>query len=134
MEVKKFDELIGHYMASVTVVKSTEGDELIFVRTDGKKFRFWHNQDCCEYVYIEDICGDLQHLTGAKILVAEERTQTNQDPDCRPQPDEDDNYADSSYTWTFYEFATIEGSVTIRWFGSSNGYYSESVDFEEVKE
>lgn len=82
----------------------------------------FHGQDCCEEVWLEDIIGDLDDLVGSPILKAEKRTDENLPPV---------ENSDFSYTWTFYEFATIKGSVTLRWFGTSNGYYSEDVDVEE---
>lgn len=70
-----------------------------------------------------DVVGDPIDILNAPILVAEERI--SQDPD-------DHNY--ESGTWTFYEIRTIWSSITIRWLGVSNGYYSESVTFEEVED
>jgi len=74
-----------------------------------------------------DINGDLEDLIGSEILLAEEVTNENENPEGVEVP----KYQES-FTWTFYKLSTIKGSVTIRWYGESNGYYSESVTFESV--
>lgn len=109
-------ELIG----KTAVVIANEGDALIFNMDDGTKYKMHHYQNCCESVTIEDICGDLEDLVGTPFTQAVESTNHN-----------NDEY--SSETWTFYILGTNKGSVTIRWYGTSNGYYSESVDFDRVE-
>ena len=76
---------------------------------------------------VESIVGDLSDLIGSRILRAEESASSER-PSEVPAPE----YEPSSQTWTFYKLATVKGYVDIRWFGESNGYYSESVDFVEV--
>lgn len=111
------DDMNGLAFINVKAIKvGTGNDELIFTCSDGRKFIFYHVQDCCEFVTINDIIGDLDDLCNSPIVRAEERSNSNTDN------------KDESYTWTFYEFATIKGSVTVRWYGSSNGCYSESID------
>ena len=83
-------------------------------------------QDCCESVYIEDIVGDLDDLVGTPLLLVEE--VSNYDGESKY---EDGEYSESE-TWTYYRFRTMKGSVDIRWYGTSNGYYSESVDIKIV--
>ena len=110
-----------------TLVTITRGDdEINFVCSDGKVYKMWHEPDCCERVEIEDICGELENLIGYPLLMAEEATSDENPKGITPE------YQDS-LTWTFYKFATINGYVTIRWHGESNGCYSESVTFEEIE-
>ena len=85
----------------------------------------YHSQDCCESVSIEDVIGDPNDLIGTTVIKADE-TISDADPDGLNKASE---YRES-FTWTFYHIATIKGYVTIRWYGESNGYYSERVDFE----
>jgi hypothetical protein len=99
-------------------------DEIRFVTDDAKTYLMWHSQDCCESVHVESITGDLVDLIGTPILLAEVSTSDQRPADLPKQ-----EYEDESQTWTFYKLATIKGYVDIRWYGSSNGYYSESVDF-----
>lgn len=118
--VKSFEDLQGRVL---TRVEQIDSDELRFYLTDDHYVKMYHRQDCCESVTIEDIVGDLDDLVGTPLLLAEEVDNYDVEP-------EDEYY--ESYTWTYYRFRTIKGSVDIRWYGSSNGYYSESVDIEIV--
>ena len=101
-------------------------EEILFETTD-RRFKMLHRQDCCESVLVEDICGDLSDLVGSPLLMAEESTNTETDPEGYEGPHDDD-----TFTWTFYRFRTAKGDVTIRWLGESNGYYGEDVDLIEL--
>lgn len=110
-------DLVGK---TFTKVDTDNQDFITFLNETGKGYKMHHSQDCCESVTIEEIHGDLTDLQDAPILEA--RADSNTDS--------------SKYDveeWTFYNIRTIKGSVTIRWYGTSNGYYSTSVDFDEVK-
>ena len=127
MKTKVIKELLGKTLTSVK--GKVGGKEIIFKTTEGKRYKFYHGQDCCESVTVEDICGELQDLVGSPLTTAEESRSLNKNPpDLVKIPQCQD-----SYTWTFYRFATAKGFVTIRWYGESNGYYSEAVDFVEIK-
>ena len=67
-----FEDLKGR---TITAIERKEDYALKLTCADGDVFHLWHRQDCCEHVYIEDICGDLDDLIGTPILVAEERTE-----------------------------------------------------------
>lgn len=109
-------ELKGKTMKEIDI-----GEEEVALETeDGCKYKMYHEQDCCENVYVEDVIGDVEDLIGNPLIKAEEVTN------------QDDNNEDYSCTWTYYKLATIKGYVTIRWYGVSNGYYSEKVIINEI--
>ena len=98
------------------------GDALAFVLDDQLFFMMFHERDCCESVALDEIVGDLDDLVGTPILQAEEVSRASDDP-----KDEEDEWGDVT-EWTFYLLRTIRGSVTLRWCGTSNGYYSMAVN------
>ena len=125
MQLKSFEDLAGQVLSNV---ENKDDEQLIFTLATGEKYRLYHEQDCCEQVTIEDIVGDLSDLVGSPILMAEEATNANnENPEGVPQ-----KLYQESFTWTFYKLATVKGYVTVRWYGESNGYYSESVDWGEA--
>lgn len=120
--MKTFEDLKGKVL---TNVENIADEELVFTLDTGEKYRLYYSLECCDStVTIEDINGDLGDLVGSPILIAEEVTSKNENPEGVKVPEHQD-----SFTWTFYKLATAKGYVTIRWYGSSYGYYSEEVDF-----
>ena len=117
MSKVKLGDLVGQTIDHIKGGKVGD-EELVFETAEGYKFRFYHSQDCCESVDIAEVIGDLEDLKGDPILVAESPSSGDHDPPAG-------EYVDS-YTWTFYRFQTIKGSVTVRWLGQSNGYYGET--------
>lgn len=113
-------EIMAELFVGKTVVEITgvtQGSRLVvFHLDDGVRIRMvpedgdssWYGAD----VGLEEVIGDLGDLLGT-ITRAEVVS------------DKGDNQ-----TWTFYHVATSKGLVTFRWFGESNGYYSEEIKVE----
>lgn len=120
-----FGDLLHKTIININVDRTLY--EIKFQISDGSTYLLFHEQDCCERVVIEDICGDLDDLIGSPITLAEESTSHSHPEDFTREE------VDDSFTWTFYKLATVKGYVTIRWFGESNGYYSESVKFIKLE-
>lgn len=141
---KTIDELTGCEVGSEVIEFDTK---------EGPRFRLKYHQDCCANCSVEEIIGDIQDLIGTPILLAEEVSSNEPDKSAMEEREAEykkdkenyeksgnkyyyknfEDYCKSRYeseTWVFYKLSTIKGSVTLRWYGSSNGYYSESATFE----
>lgn len=127
--MKKFENLLGKVLKKIERTDSKEyGERLIFVLKNGNKYCLYnpeHGND--QRLFIEDVCGDLTDLIDNPILLAEEVSNHNKNPEKIKPPKNQEE--DNSFTWTFYKLSTILGSVTIRFYGESNGYYSEKASF-----
>lgn len=119
--VEKLTDLRGRVLAGVI---AGVGDlSMDFVLVDGTR--------CClvdgelgsgndVQINVEEVHGDLEDLLGTPLLEVEEETGER-------LPGEE------NVTWTFYRFATLKGRVTVRFFGTSNGYYSEVAEFQVAR-
>jgi hypothetical protein len=107
-------------------VKFINKEEIILTNIHNGKCKFYHDNDCCEDFYFVDF--DLEEakdiLIGNPIIKFE--IESNSD-------DEPDDDCQDSYTWTYIKISTIKGTLTIRGFGTSNGYYSEEPDIRVDK-
>lgn len=121
-----FDTLNGRHIVKVDGLEPGS-ERVTFECADGSQWTMAHSQDCCEFVRVEDVIGDVDDLRDADVIEARCETSQDEDPADRTR-DKDERYRDS-FTWTFYIIQTNKGAVTIRWLGESNGYYGERVDF-----
>lgn len=116
----EISELVGKTLIEIAEDKN----KVIFITDDGKAYKMFHLPECCESVELEEVIGDWDDLIGKPLLMSEKVTSKE---NLKPQ-----TYEYDSGTWTFYKFATIKGYVTLRWYGASNGHYSEEVNFIQI--
>ena len=90
------------------------------IRTDDCVYAFYHEQDCCESVYLTQVDGISDKIIGSRIVIAEVVT------------DEKDT-EHSHITWSFYKIGTNKGMIDFRWQGESDGGYSEIVNLVKVE-
>lgn len=121
-EATPFASLLGKTIVHIEGAE-TGSEAIKLITSDGTICTLCHMQHCCESVEVEEIVGDVADLIGTPLLLAEEVGGGNDEPLDGLTPT---GYHES-WTWTFYKLATVKGHVTLRWLGSSNGYYSESV-------
>ena len=106
----------------VRKIQALNGDSL-YILTDKYKYNLYHAQDCCEYVRLVKVIGDIDNILNEEIIFAEEDGGAN-DPDWYS-----DNYNDS-HTWTKFVLGTKNANVEFWFLGESNGYYGESISIK----
>lgn len=128
-DAAKFSDMVGKTFTDVRQCREVgDSDCIVFEVSPTERYAMFYEQDCCASCDIEDIAGDLSDLIGSPVVRAEENGSEEVEP-----PQIDKEYPDDSFTWTFYRIQTAKGLVVIRWYGSSNGYYSESATFARLK-
>ena len=95
-------------------------EEYFQIRTDDCVYAFYHEQDCCESVYLTQVDGISDKIIGSRIVIAEVVT-------------DEKSVAGGHITWSFYKIGTNKGMIDFRFQGESNGYYSESVDLIKIE-
>ena len=122
IEDQVFEELIGKTLTAIKVDEKYAAWILFVVSEDEKYLLHNDEADCNDVqVTIDDINGDINDLVGSPLTMAESVSN-----------EAFEKSQDAEGTWTFYRFATVKGYVDIRWFGTSNGYYSETVTLEKL--
>ncbi len=123
-ERQEIKAIVGEVLTHIDIAMPANDDHEIRLETQsGRVFRIRHWQDCCEHVYIHGIDGALYRILGNPILEATHTEVEGGEP--IPQ------YPDS-WTNTTIEFRVDGSTLVTRWIGESNGYYGETVKFEEV--
>lgn len=97
-------------------------DGVLFLELERGKcvLAMFHEQECYEDVELIDGLDDLQDKEGSILHKIECATTSGDVSDLQHE------------TWTFIRFHTTKGIAILRWYGTSNGYYSESVGLYDI--
>ena len=99
----------------------TENDTIVqIVFDDDTHIQQYHEQDCCESVWVSQVDSNPDRFINAEAYSITEKVSHCVEG------------SDDSCTATFYTLATSKGYLDWHWQGESNGYYSESVECKFV--
>ena len=116
------EELFAKQIKSITGLE--EHSEKVTITFEGGSYiEQYHDQDCCESVTINQVDGNPDKFIGAIAHELIEKVLYKDDMSADQLPE----YTES-LTATFYTLKTSKGYLDWRWYGESNGYYSESVE------
>jgi len=108
------NNLVGKELTNLTV----GGGAVTMSFSDGSRYAVEHHQDCCESVGMT-FASDVPKELG----IIDSITLTN------PDLPHDQDYEPESFTWTELNIGLANGlGFTAQWYGTSNGYYSETAD------
>jgi len=123
MTITKKDLFMRRIVSIEGLTKDSEKVTLTF--ENGDYIEQYHHQDCCESVTVAQVDGNVEKHIGATILEIQEKVLGKDGLSDNQLPE----YCES-LTATFYTMKTSKGYLDWRWYGESNGYYSESVECE----
>lgn len=127
----KFSDMLNKTL--IKVDGCIADSEILFYCSDGSKYTQYHATECCESVYVEDIIGEFSDLLNYPLLMCEEVSNLPEGITPYFVNNGGNFYNENNGTWTFYRLGTINGYVTIRWFGySPTGCYAETADFKKL--
>jgi hypothetical protein len=111
------DSLVGETLSFIDI--DDDNNEILLTTESGRQIKIFHQQDCCESVFIDSTDGDWNELLG-KVLIEVTKDVVSDETECETS------------THTKLIFRVNDATVVSRWIGYSNGYYSEDVDIEEL--
>lgn len=105
----------------------TFNEGIYFEIANGPDIAISHEQNCCEGFTVVDDGGDLKEQLASleDQIVVEAELATNE---------EIDKGCDDVEQWSFYKIRTMTTSITFRFMGTSNGYYSMTPDIFVAEE
>ena len=116
----ELEDLDGEVLTHIDVDSDDKkGDQILLTTQSGRQIRIYHEQDCCEHVRIEGTDGEWRELYGKPILEA-------------VHEEDGGEWEGGTCTRTTLTFRVDSATVISRWFGESNGYYSEAVNIEDI--
>lgn len=120
MQMCDLSELIGKVFDLVKL----NGGAVEFFNDNKLMFCLHHEQSCCEWVELIDGFDELHLLQNDPIM--QSYATYSHDGELKYESSHGSDY--DSLTWSFYTISTFYHSVTLRFYGQSNGCYSETAD------